>query len=156
MTRKCGTGPSSAAQEVSSMPRVTLRHIFPATYIQAPASAMMPHRPAWVGTAGMLCVLHVRYGSNESRDRQICVFLSERTSFITDPGLIEREGDALVHVYRTKPTDGVLREPLRDDLSGEYVNAWRLTGPEVCDSQERTIFLETIKNRWRVLRRAEM
>jgi hypothetical protein len=104
----------------------------------------------------MLCVLHVRYGSDESRDRQICVFLSDRASFITDPGIIEREGDVLAHVYRTTPTDGILREPLRDDLSGEYVNAWRLTGPEAYDLQERTDFLEFIKRHWRVLRRAEM
>ncbi len=138
------------------MPNVTLGHVFPATYTQAPVSSMMPSRPAWVGTAGTLCVLHVRYGTNESRDRQICVFLSERASFITDPGLITREGDALVHVYRTTPVDRVLREPLRDDLSGEYVNVWLLTGPEVCEPRERTDLLETIKKRWRVLRRAEM
>ncbi|MBR3314204.1 MAG: hypothetical protein IKG18_08710 [Atopobiaceae bacterium] len=138
------------------MPRVTFRHVFPATYIQAPVSTLTPSRPAWVGTVGMLCVLHVRYGSDESRDRQICVFLSDRASFITDPGLVKREGDALTHVYRTTPTVGILREPLRDDLSGEYMNVWRLTGPEVCDSQERADFLEIIKKQWRVLRRTEM
>ncbi|MBR3157938.1 MAG: hypothetical protein IKF14_02425 [Atopobiaceae bacterium] len=138
------------------MPRVTFRHVFPATYIQAPVSTLTPSRPAWVGTTGMLCVLHVRYGSDERRYRQICVFLSDRASFITDPGLVKREGDALTHVYRTTPTVGILREPLRDDLSGEYMNVWRLTGPEVCDSQERADFLETIKSRWRVLRMTEM
>lgn len=138
------------------MPKVTLKGIFPATYIQAPVSTLTPSRPEWVGTSGMLCMLHVRYGSDVSRDRQICVFLSECASFITDPGLITREGDVLTHVYRTKPTNGVLREPLRDDFSGEYVNAWRLTGPEVCDSQERADFLEKIKKRWRVLHYAEM
>ncbi len=116
----------------------------------------MPSRILWVGTEGMLCVLHVRYGSDKSRDRQICVFLSERASFITDPGLITQESDVLTHIYRTTPTEGILREPLRDDLAGEYVNAWRLTGPEVRDSQERADLLETIKSNWRVLRRTEM
>lgn len=116
----------------------------------------MPSRPNWIGTAGVLCVLHVRYGSDESRDRQICVFVSDYASFITDPGLIEREGDTLAHVYRTQATVGVLRSPLRDDLSGEYVNMWRLTGPEVRDQQIRADHLEIIKNSWRVLRRTEM
>ena len=138
------------------MPRVTFKHVFPAVYIQAPVSTLMPSRILWVGTEGMLCVLHVRYGSDKSRDRQICVFLSERASFITDPGLITQESDVLTHIYRTTPTEGILREPLRDDLSGEYVNAWRLTGPEVRDPQERADLLETIKSNWRVLRRTEM
>ena len=138
------------------MPTVTFQHVYPATYIQAPVSALTPSRPAWVDTAGKLAVLHVRYGSDVSRDRQICVFVSERASFITDPGLITQEDDVLTHVYRTTPTDGILREPLRDDLSGEYVNAWRLTGPEVYDLQERADFLEFIKRHWRVLRRAEI
>lgn len=138
------------------MPKVTLRHIFPATYIQAPVSTLMPSRPAWVGTTGTLCMLHVRYGSDVSRDRQICVFASEHASFITDPGLITQEGDVLSHVYHTTPTDGILRKPLRDDLTGEYVNMWRLTGPEVCDTQERVEFLEFIKTHWRVLRQTEM
>ncbi len=116
----------------------------------------MPYRISWVGTEGMLCMLHVRYGSDKNRDRQICVFLSDRASFITDPGLIAQESDVLTHIYRTTPTEGILREPLRDDLSGEYVNAWRLTGPEVRDPQERADLLETIKSNWRVLRRTEM
>lgn len=138
------------------MPRVTFKHVFPATYIQAPVSTLMPYRISWVGTEGMLCMLHVRYGSDKNRDRQICVFLSDRASFITDPGLIAQESDVLTHIYRTTPTEGILREPLRDDLSGEYVNAWRLTGPEVRDPQERADLLETIKSNWRVLRRTEM
>ena len=138
------------------MPQVTLEHIYPATYVQAPVSALMPNRPDWVGAAGTLGMLRVRYGSDESRTRQICVFMGDGVAFITDPGLISQEGDVLTHVYRTKPTEGILREPLCDDLTGEYTNAWWLSGPDVRDTQMRSDFLDSIKTRWRVLRRAEM
>lgn len=137
------------------MPQVTLEHVFPATYTQAPVSAIFPTLPDRVGTEGTLCVLWVRYGSDESRTRQICVFLSERISFKTDPGIVSRGGDLLTHLYCTTPKEGVLREPLRDDLTGEYMNAWHLNGPEVRNQQVCEEPLETIRARWRVLRRAE-
>ena len=138
------------------MPNVTLEHVFPATYVQAPVSAVYPTLPDRVGATGTLCVLWVRYGSDESRTRQICVFLSERTNFKTDPGLVSQEGDLLTHRYHTTYKEGILREPLRDDLAGDYVNAWQVTGPEVRDPQTREELLEAIRGRWRVLRRTEM
>lgn len=140
----------------STMPNVTLEHVFPATYTQAPVSAIFPTLPNRVGTEGTLCVLWVRYGSDESRTRQICVFLSEHINFKTDPGIVSRGGDLLTHLYCATPKEGVLREPLRDDLTGEYMNAWHLNGPENRDQQVREELLETIRTRWRVLRRAEM
>lgn len=138
------------------MPQVSLEHVFPATYTQAPVSAIFPTLPDRVGTEGTLCVLWVRYGSDESRTRQICVFLSERISFKTDPGIVSRGGDLLTHLYCTTLKEGVLREPLRDDLTGEYMNAWHLNGPENPYQQVREELLGTIRARWRVLRRAEM
>ena len=138
------------------MPQVTLEQLFPATYVKAPVSVLTPNRPGWAGAKGTLGILYARYGSDESRTRQICVFLSESTSFITSPGIISKDGDLIVHTQHEKPKDGVLREPLRDDLTGEYINAWRLTGPEILSSQVRKSFLKTIKARWRVLRRTEM
>ena len=89
----------------------------------APVSALFPTLPDRVDATGTLCILWVRYGSNESRTRQICVFLSERINFKTDPGLIARDGDLLAHRYGIAPKEGDLREPLRDDLTGTYVNA---------------------------------
>lgn len=138
------------------MPDVTLERIIPATYVQAPVSALSPTLPDCVGVAGTLCVLVARYGSIESRTRQICAFLGEGTSILISPGIISQDHDLLVHTYHTKLDTSILREPLRDDLSGEYVNAWRLTGPEVRDEQARADFLETLRARWRVLRRAEL
>ena len=138
------------------MPDVTLEHVFPATYAQTPHSMLDPDRPGWVGTTGTLGVLDVRYGSDSSRTRQICVFLSDKQNFIMSPGHVTREGDLLVHTCRNDTDPSILRNPQPIDLLDEYVNAWRLIGPEVRDPQERIRFLETIKTRWRVLRRVEM
>lgn len=138
------------------MPDVTLEHIFPATYAQTPQSMLYPDRPSWVGTTGTLGILDVRYGSDESRTEQVCVFMSDGQDFIMSPGRITWEGDLLVHTCRNDTDLSILRNPQPIDLLDEYVNAWRLTGPEVSDPQERADFLEAIKKRWRVLRRAEM
>ena len=137
------------------MPRVTLERVFPATYIQAPTSALTSGQDR-LGDTGTLCMLDARYGGVEGRTRQICVFLGERATILTSPGHASLEGDVLTHIYRTTPTEGILREPQRDDLPGEYVNAWRLTGPEVRDPQARADLLGTIRTRFRVLRQAEM
>ena len=138
------------------MPRVTLEHVFPATYAQTPQSMLDPDQPGWVGATGTLGVLDVRYGSDASRTRRICVFLSDRQNFIMSPGRVTREGELLVHTRRNDTDPSILRNPQPIDFLDEYVNAWRLTGPEVIDPQERMNFLETIKTRWKVLRRAEM
>ena len=138
------------------MPQVTLEHVFPATYAQTPQSVLYPDRQSWVGTTGMLGVLDVRYGTDASRTRQICVFVSDEQGFIMRPGRVTREGSLLVHTRRNDTDPNILRNPQPIDLLDEYVNAWSLTGPEVCDPQERMGFLEAIKTRWKVLRRAEM
>ena len=138
------------------MPQVTLEHIYPATFAQTPESMLYPDRPSWVGTTGTLGVLDVRYGSDASRTRQVCVFVSDKQDFIMSPGRVTREGNLLVHTCGNDTDPSILRNPQPIDLLDEYVNAWRLTGPEVSDPQERADFLEAIKKRWRVLRRAEM
>lgn len=139
------------------MPEVTLEHVFPATYVkalaQAPESATTIDLPNGVGATGTLGVLDVRYGSET---RQICVFLANGQAFLMEPGTVTREGDLLVYRCHTKPNPSILRDPQPVDLCSEFVHAWRLTGPEVRDPQERAEFLETIKTRWRVLRFAEM
>ena len=138
------------------MPQVTLEHVFPATYAQTPQSMLYPDRPDWVGTTGTLGVLDVRYGSGASRTRQICVFMSDGQGFIMFPGHVTQEGDLLVHTCHNDTDPSILRNPQPIDLLDEYVNVWRLTGPEIRDPQERADFLETIKTRWRVLRRTKM
>ena len=138
------------------MPDVTLEHIFPATYAQTPQSMLYPDQPGWVGTTGTLGVLNARYGSDARSTKQICVFLSDKQNFIMDPGRVTREGDLLGHTCRNDTDPSILRNPQPIDLLDEYVNAWRLNGPEVSDPQERMDFLEAIKRRWRVLCRAEM
>jgi len=138
------------------MPDVTLKHIFPATYVQTPQSMLYPDRPSWVGAIGTLGVLDVRYGSDASRTKQICVFISDKQDFIMGPGRVTREGDLLVHTRRNDTDPSILRNPQPIDYLDEYVNTWRLIGPEVSDPQERADFLEVIKTRWKVLRRAEM
>ena len=138
------------------MPQVTLEHIFPATYAQTPQSRLDPDRSSWVGATGTLGVLDVRYGSDASRTKQICVFLSDEQSFIMFPGRVTQEDDLLVHTRRNDTDPNILRNSQPIDLLDEYVNAWRLTGPEVSDLQERADILEIIRTRWRVLRRAEM
>ena len=138
------------------MPQVTLEHIYPATFAQTPESTLYPDRPSWVGTTGTLGVLDVHYGSDASRTKQVCVFVSDKQDFIMSPGRVTREGDLLVHACRNDTNPSILRNPQPIDLLDEYVNAWCLTGPEVRDPQERTDFLETIKKRWKALRRAEM
>ena len=138
------------------MPQVTLEHVFPATYAQTPQSMLYPDRPDWVGATGTLGILDVQYGSDASRTKQICVFISGEQGFIMFPGLVTREGDLLVHTHRNDTDPNILRNPQPIDLLDEYVNTWHLTGPEVSDPQERADFLEAIKTRWKVLRRAEM
>ena len=138
------------------MPQVTLEHVFPATYAQTPESMLNPDEPSWVGTTGTLAVLDVHYGSDASRTKQICVFMSDEQDFIMFPGRVTRKGGLLVHTRRNDTDPSILRHPQPIDLLGEYVNAWRLTGPEVSDPQERAGILETIRTRWRVLHRAEM
>lgn len=138
------------------MPQVTLEHVFPATYAQTPQSMLDPDRPGVVGTTGTLGVLDVRYGSDASRMRQICVFMGDKQHFIMSPGSVTQEGDLLVHTCPNDTDPSILRNPQPIDLLDEYVNAWRLTGPEVSDPQERADFLEAIKTHWRVLRRTEM
>lgn len=138
------------------MPQVTLEHVFPATYAQTPQSMLDPDRSDWVGTTGMLGVLDVRYGSDTSRTRQICVFMSDGQGFIMFPGYVTREGELLIHTCHNDTDPSILRNPQPIDLLDEYVNAWRLTGPEIRDPQECADFLETIRHRWRVLRRTEM
>ena len=138
------------------MPQVTLEHVYPATYAQTPQSMLDPDRPGWVGTTGTLGVLDVHYGSDASRTRQVCVFMSDRQDVIMFPGHVTQEGDLLVHTRRNDTDPSILRDPQPIDLLEEYVNAWRVTGPEICDPQERADILETIRHRWRVLRQAEM
>ena len=136
------------------MPYVTLEHIYPATYVQAPVSALYPNLPSRLGATGILGLLDARYGSHGTR--QICVFMGDELSFHTSPGSVTVEGNLLTHTYRSTSDPGVLRHPLRDDLSGEYLNVWHLTGDEICDPQQREAFLEAFRARWRVLRRATL
>ena len=138
------------------MPQVTLEHVFPATYAQSPESTLYPDRSGLVGTTGTLVVLDARYGSDASHTKQICVFMSDKQDFIMFPGRVTREGDLIVHARRNDTDPSILRNPQPIDRLDEYVNAWRITGPEVRDPQERADILETIRTRWRVLRRAEM
>ena len=138
------------------MPVVTLEHVYPATYLRAPISALVIGRQKLEGSRGELGVLKVEYGpASGIETRWICVFVGESVSFHTNPGELERDGNRVLHVRRTKPCDA-LREPQRDDILGVYVNEWRITGSEVCDARRRKNFLANIHARWRVLKRARL
>lgn len=138
------------------MPVVTLEHVYPATYLRAPISALVLGRQKFEGTHGELGVLKVEYGpASGIETRWICVFVGESASFHTNPGELECDGNRVLHVRRTKPCDAI-RDPQRDDILGVYVNEWRITGSEVCDARRRESFLANIHARWRVLRRARL
>lgn len=138
------------------MPDVTLEHIYPATYVSAPTSALTPNLPSFVGARGILGVLKVVYGPASGIDtRWICVFMGADASFHTNPGSVGRQKDLLSHTRHTEPSE-VLRHPQQDDLTGTYVNQWRITAPEICDPQQKEDFLCAMHARWRVLRRARL
>ena len=139
-----------------SMPVVTLEHVYPATFLRAPMSALVLERPKLEGSRGELGLLKVEYGpASGIETRWICAFVGKSVAFHTNPGELVRDGERVLHVRRTKPSD-VLRDPQRDDIAGVYVNEWRITGPEVCDARQREDFLASVHARWRVLKRARL